>query len=93
MPIKTWDEFKEDFKKLVEDGAIARRGGLKKWLKDWTNLVDDPIDWVKEKVHGAHLPFGYEINISCLMANRDTTWNIIRKQGNYPNSDPEDLEG
>lgn len=60
-------------------------------LKKFINIIDDPIDWVKEALHGMHLPFGYELNISCLMANRKTTWDIIRKQGNYSNSDPEDI--
>lgn len=62
------------------------------WLRDWENYVDDPIDWVKEFLHCAKLPFGYQLNISFLMAHRETTWNIIRKDGNYSNCDPEDLE-
>lgn len=67
--------------------------------KDWDwrirnleNIFDDPIDAVKEKLHGMHLPFGYELNISFMMKNRPTTWDIIRKRGDYSNEDPEDLE-
>lgn len=69
--------------------------GTKTWgwrLKKFINIIDDPIDWVKEKLHGMNLPFGYELNISCLMANRPTTWDIIRKQGNHFNDDPEDIK-
>jgi hypothetical protein len=83
MGIKTWPEFKEAWRKVV-----------RKWperdlwtnIKKLSNLVDDYPDWLKEKIHGAHLPFGYEINISFMMMNRKpTTWDIIRKQGDYPN--------
>jgi hypothetical protein len=90
MGIKTWPEFKEAWEKVK-----------RKWperdfwtnMKKLVNLVDDYPDWVKEKIHGAHIPFGMEINISFLMCNRTTSWDIIRKQGDYHNSDPEDLEG
>lgn len=92
MPIKTWKEFKHDAAEVFSWGNIQQYGWW--WfVRNIGNLIDDPIDWVKEKVHGAHLPFGLEINISFFMANRETTWDIIRKQGDYPNSDPEDLEG
>jgi hypothetical protein len=93
MPIKTWDEFKADATELFSWTNI-KYYGLGWFFQNLENLLDDPIDWVKEKIHGAHLPFGYAINISVLMKNRKpSTWDIIRKQGDYPNSDPEDLEG
>ena len=60
-------------------------------LRNLENIVDDPIDRLKERLHGMHLPFGYELNISFLMKNRPTTWDIIRRRGDYPNEDPEDL--
>lgn len=91
MPIKTKKEFWEAWKKIKDNWSDRT---LWKNIKSLVNLIDDPFDWVKEKIHGAHLPFGYEINISVLMSNRHpNTWDIIRKQGDYPNSDPEDLEG
>lgn len=90
MPIKTREEFKEDFLRLISF-KVWREKGFKKWCEDLENLVDDPVDWVKEKIHGMHIPFGYEVNISFMMKNRKTTWDIIRKQGGYENSDPEDL--
>jgi hypothetical protein len=89
MPIKTWDEFKEDWKDLWSF-RVWKQDGFIEWIKDFENLFDDYPDWVKEKLHGLHLPFGYELNISFLMKNRETTWDIIRKQGDYDNSDPED---
>lgn len=92
MPIKTWPEFKEDWKELWSF-KVWKRDGFVEWIKDFENLFDDYPDWVKEKIHGMHIPFGYEINISFLMKNRKTTWDIIRKQGDYENSDPEDLNG
>jgi len=61
------------------------------WLRDWEDYIDDPFDWLKEKLHGMKLPFGYELNISFLMMNRETTWDIIRKQANWSNEDPEDF--
>jgi hypothetical protein len=91
MPIKTWPEFKEDAKELFNINNI-RRFGVRWFLRNLVNLVDDYPDWVKEKLHGMKLPFGYELNISFFMRNRPTTWNIIRKQGDYFNDDPEDLE-
>jgi hypothetical protein len=83
-------------KKRLELKTLVSRWSEKStdWrLRRLENLFDDPIDWFKEKLHGMHLPFGYELNISFLMKNRQTTWDIIRKQGDYHNSDPEDLEG
>ena len=90
MPIKTWKETQADWDELQRK---AGKKGILWTLRNFGNLIDDGPDWLKEKIHGAHLPFGLEINISCLMKNRTTTWDIIRKQGDYPNSDPEDLEG
>jgi hypothetical protein len=89
MPIKSAQEFKEDFLRLISF-KVWKENGAGKWFGDLENLIDDPIDWVKEKIHGIHLPFGYELNISFAMCNRKTTWDIIRKQGDYENSDPED---
>ena len=62
------------------------------WLRDWEDYIDDPIDFLKEMAHCGKLLFGYQLNISFLMNNRETTWDIIRKDGNYSNCDPEDLE-
>jgi hypothetical protein len=89
MPIKTWSETKEKVKRLLSWNRL-RRDWFFKYANDWLNIIDDYPDWVKEKLHGMHLPFGYELNISFLMVNRKTTWDIIRKQGDYDNSDPED---
>jgi hypothetical protein len=91
MPIKTWDEFKEDADEVFNWDNV-KKNGVWWFVRNVENLIDDPIDWVKEKLHGMHLPFGLELNISFFMANRTTTWDIIRKQGDYLNSDPEDLE-
>jgi hypothetical protein len=89
MPIKTPEEFKANWQ-TIKDKWSER--SFWKNIKSLINLIDDYPDWVKEKIHGCHLPFGYEINISILMVNRHPkTWDIIRKQGDYPNSDPEDL--
>ena len=77
--------FKEDFKDLVEPGRTWS------WrLKKLINMVDDPVDAVKEWLHCHPLPFGYQLNISFMMQNRRTTWDIIRKRGRYDNCDPED---
>lgn len=89
MPIKTWDETKAKIRRQFEEGRFEKVG-FWKWMKDWVNIFDDYPDYIKEKLHGMHLPFGYELNISFLMMNRETTWDIIRKQGDYDNSDPED---
>lgn len=60
-------------------------------FRDFINLIDGPIDWIKEWIHCRKIPFtNYQINISFLMRNRETTWDIIRRHGNYPNCDPED---
>jgi len=88
MPIKTKEEWKEAWAKIKD--KWSERSTWKN-IKSLINLIDDYPDWLKEKIHGAHLPFGLEINISILMANRKPkTWDIIRKQGDYANSDPED---
>ena len=60
------------------------------WLRRWEDWIDDPVDYVKELLHCHRLPFGYQLNISFLMQNRKTTWDVIRKQGEYDNCDPED---
>jgi hypothetical protein len=60
-------------------------------FRDFINVIDDPIDELKEYLHCMPLPFGYQLNISFLMSNRKTTWDIIRKQGVYENCDPADL--
>lgn len=70
-------------------------GGLyclifKKSIKGFSNILDDVIDMFKEWLHCHPLPFGYQLNISFMMMNRKTTWDIIRKQGKYDNCDPED---
>jgi hypothetical protein len=90
MGIKTWPEFKEDFIEAFSWTNI-KRFGWGWFFKKVENLLDDPIDYVKEALHGMHLPCGYELNISFLMRNRETSWDIIRKQGSYSNEDPEDL--
>jgi hypothetical protein len=88
MPIKTWPEFKANWEKIKDKWSER---SLWKNIKSLINLIDDYPDYIKEKIHGAHLPFGYEVNISILMVNRKPkTWDIIRKQGDYDNSDPED---
>lgn len=60
-------------------------------IKDFINLIDGPVDAVKEYLHCMKLPFGYQLNISFIMKNRKTTWDIIRKWGYYDNCDPEDF--
>jgi len=85
MGIKTWPEFKEDWKDLWSF-RVWKKDGAKEWFKDLENLFDDYPDWVKEKIHGAHLPFGYEINFAFAMCNRPRPyWPLIRKQGDYDN--------
>lgn len=81
---KKWREIEDYFVEWDDHGWGWRARNLE-------NIFDDPIDWVKERLHGMHLPFGYELNISFMMKNRPTTWDIIRKRGDYPNEDPEDL--
>jgi hypothetical protein len=78
-----WQELKD----LI--GMIGRVS-LKEWLKQLENLLDDPVDAAKEWLHCHNLPLGYQLNISFLMGNRQTTWDIIRKRGSYSNCDPED---
>jgi hypothetical protein len=91
VPIKTYTEFKAAWRKVIRKWPER---SIWKNIQSLVNLIDDYPDWLKEKIHGAHLPFGLEINISVLMSNRHPhTWDLIRKQGDYPNSDPEDLEG
>lgn len=72
---------------LIIRGYSSTRKG---WLRDLENWIDDPVDWLKEWLHCAKLPFGLQLNISFLMQNRRTTWDIIRLQGTYDNCDPED---
>jgi len=63
------------------------------WINRFEDFVDDPIDAAKEWLHCHDLPFGYQLNISIIMKNREPkTWDIIRKRGIYPNCDPEDLK-
>jgi hypothetical protein len=92
MPIKTPEEFKENWQKIKDKWGERT---LWKNIRSLINLVDDYPDWVKEKIHGYRFNwFGKckEINISILMVNRHpNTWDIIRPCGDYPNSDPEDL--
>ncbi len=63
------------------------------WLREWEDYIDDPIDFIKEWLHCHKLPFGYQLNISFLMIHRETTWDVIRKDGDYDNCDPEDKAG
>jgi len=90
VPIKSWSEFKQDAIELFDLKRIKKKGIGWFW-RNFQNLIDDYPDYIKERMHGAHLPFGLELNISFLMKNRKTTWDIIRKRGDYPNEDPEDL--
>jgi hypothetical protein len=75
--------------------AIFKRNApdeeLPKWIRWWGNRVDNLPDQVKEWLHCHRIPWtNYQLNISFLMKNRTTTWDIIRKHGCYPNCDPED---
>ena len=84
-----WDKKKEEWAEY----KIWWPGQSWGWRwRNAINLIDDPVDMVKEWLHGHPLPFGYELNISFMMQNRATTWDIIRKRipGGYPNSDPQD---
>ena len=63
---------------------------LPKWLRWAINRVDDPFDAVLEFLHCHRLPFGRQLNLSFLMKNRQTSWDVIRRQGTYANCDPED---
>jgi len=61
-------------------------------IKDFINIIDGPVDKVKEWIHCHKIPFiNYQINISFIMMNRKTTWDIIRKHQKYDNCDPEDF--
>lgn len=75
---------------LIFKGYAWTRQG---WLRDWEDWIDDPIDFIKEWLHCHKLPFGYQLNISFLMNHRETTWDVIRKDGDYDNCDPEDKAG
>lgn len=66
-------------------------GTRKGFIRDWENWIDDPVDWLKEWLHCHSLPFNRQLNISFLMQNRETTWDVVRKHGHYSNCDPEDL--
>lgn len=60
------------------------------WLRDWENWIDDPIDWIKEWLHCHPIPFTNRVlNISFLMMNRKTTWNIFAYKDEV-DCDPED---
>ena len=75
---------------LIFRGYASTRKG---WLRDLENWIDDPVDWLKEWLHCHRIPgTTYQINISFLMQNRETTWDIIRQAHWYPNCDPEDKE-
>jgi hypothetical protein len=65
---------------------------LPKWLRWLINRIDDPFDAVLEFLHCHRIPFGYQLNLSFLMKNRETSWDIIRKHKWYDNCDPEDKE-
>jgi hypothetical protein len=71
-------------------GLLFIKETIPNTIKDFINIIDGPVDKIKEKIHCMNLPFGYQLNISFLMRNRKTTWDIIRKQGRYENCDPED---
>lgn len=74
---------------------------LPKWIKWWGNRVDNFTDQIMEWIHCHKIPYsekiwpkkwpqGLQFNISCIMKNRETTWDIIRPHGCWPNCDPED---
>lgn len=67
---------------------VGRQTGS--WLRDWEDYIDDPIDWVKEWLHCHPLPFGYFLNISPIMMNRKTSWNIVTKNIECVDCDHED---
>jgi hypothetical protein len=61
------------------------------WLRHWENKVDNLPDQFKEWAHCHKIPFtNKQINISFIMKNRETTWDIIRENKKWPNCDPED---
>jgi len=84
--MKSWSEKWEEVKKLFQRGQ-----SLNWYLRNFINLIDDPFDAAKEWIHCRPLPFGLQLNISFLMKNRPTTWDIIRKSGTYDNCDPDDI--
>lgn len=53
---------------------MANPDWMPKWMKWFINRIDDPLDQIKHKLHGAKfiIPFlgEYRIRINCLMANR-----------------------
>jgi hypothetical protein len=65
-----------------------------KWLRWWGNRVDNLPDALTQFLHCHKIPFtgepGWQLNISFLMKNRKTSWDIIRKYKYYANCDPED---
>lgn len=69
---------------------LFQKEGFGHIARDFINVIDDPIDELKEYLHCMPLPFGYQLNISFIMQNRKTTWDIIRKQGTYENCEPLD---
>lgn len=65
---------------------------LPKWLRWIINRIDDPFDTCLEFLHCHRIPLTrYQLNLSFLMKNRETSWDIIRGHGKYSNCDPEDL--
>jgi hypothetical protein len=74
--------------------GIAQKIGIAKAFKWFGNRIDDPIDAIKEWLHCRKIPWiNYQLNISFLMKNRTTSWDIIRKHHHgYLNCDPEDKE-
>lgn len=90
--MKTWREKWEEFKHTFNWDNIREKG----WgwfFRNLVNLVDDPVDAVKEWLHCHRLPFGYQLNIAFMMKNRGRPyWPVIRKAGRYENCDPEDLQ-
>lgn len=64
-----------------------------KWVKWWGNRVDNLPDALMEWLHCHKIPFtNKQLNISFLMKNRTTTWDIIREHKPWPNCDPEDFD-
>jgi len=69
--------------------------GIKKAFKWFGNRIDDPWDWIKEKIHCGKIPFTNKcMNIAFMMKNRGKPyWPIIRncpEVHQYENCDPED---
>jgi hypothetical protein len=91
-----------DYSKVAGCNEHPRqRSRIMGWYKDlwmripkpirWViNRIDNPFDAVLEWAHCHKLPFGGQLNLSFLMKNRETTWDIIRKHGTYSNCDKED---